>query len=134
MRTILLVDDDKLHLLSLSETLKLYYEKFNIVTAENGEEAERILQSRHVDLLITDLNMPVKNGFELLKFMVKKHSPIPVIVITASDDKSCREVRSLSTNVKYCFSKPFDYERLLELIDEHINDVAKENIGKNYEQ
>lgn len=119
MKNLLIVDDEKLALSSLSEELKISNDKFNVITAENGEEAERILRSTNVDLLITDLNMPVKNGYELIADMFKNHSDIPVIVMTASNcDSGCRMLQAL--NVRNIISKPFKFERLVEMIYESL--------------
>jgi len=124
MNTLLLVDDEKLTLSSLSEALKLYDDNFNIITAENGEQAEKILESSQVDLLITDLNMPVKNGFELLLFMLEKHHDVPVIVMTAAltDDTG---VILNKLNVKNYISKPFRFETLTEMIYSLLNNGSR---------
>lgn len=96
MKNLLIVDDEKLVLSSLSEALRISNSKFKVITAENGEEAERILNSINVDLLITDLNMPGKNGYELIADVFKNHSDIPVIVMTASNCDSDSLFLSLS--------------------------------------
>jgi DNA-binding NarL/FixJ family response regulator len=115
MKNLLIVDDEKLVLSSLSEALRISNSKFKVVTAENGEEAERILKSTNVDLLITDLNMPGKNGYELIAEVFKNHSDIPVIVMTASNcDSDCRMLQAL--NVRNIISKPFQFEKVLEII------------------
>ncbi|MBI4848705.1 MAG: response regulator [Nitrospirae bacterium] len=124
MKTLLLVDDEKLTLSSLSEALTLYDNNFNIITAENGEQAEKILESGHIDLLITDLHMPVKNGFELLIFMLEEHLDIPVIVMTASlNDETDGILKKL--NVKNYISKPFRLEALTEMIDSLLHNGAR---------
>jgi DNA-binding NtrC family response regulator len=130
MKDLLLVDDEKLILSSLSEALRLHNANFNIITAGNGEEAMRILESSHIDLLITDLNMPVKNGYELIADMFKNHSDIPVIVMTASNcDSGCKMLQAL--NVKNFINKPFKFEKLVEIIHESLDHESK-NKQKNF--
>jgi len=115
VKNLLIVDDEKLALSSLCEELKTFSDKYNTITAEDGEQASRILKSMNVDLVITDLNMPVKSGFELVADMFKNHSDIPVIVMTASgNDESHKMLRAL--NVRNIITKPFHVEKLLEMI------------------
>lgn len=114
MKNLLLVDDELLMLTSLSEALKFYDRNLNILTAKNGEQAMKILGSSKVDLLITDLYMPVKSGFELLDHMTKKRYDTPVIVMTASGEEAFRMVNS--RNVRNFIAKPFNFENLVEMI------------------
>jgi two-component system response regulator YesN len=119
VKNLLLVDDENLALSSLSEALKLFDADFNIFTAGNGDEALRILESTHIDLLITDLNMPVKSGFELLSHLSKKQYNTPVIVMTAEDVETCRKLPF--SNVKHFLIKPFEFETLVQVIYEYLD-------------
>lgn len=83
MKKILLVDDERTFLRSLSESLMNLLEDVKVLTAENGEDAIRILNSEPVNFLLTDLQMPVMNGFELLRYVKRLYPAIPVIVMTA---------------------------------------------------
>jgi CheY-like chemotaxis protein len=82
-RYVLIVDDEKPFLLSLSDGLSVYQDDFSVVTALNGKEAVKILETYHVDLVVTDLRMPKMDGFELLAYMTQNFRSIPVIVMTA---------------------------------------------------
>lgn len=79
---IMIVEDDQflLHMINV----KLEKEGYNTYTAENGEEAMKILSKVTPDLMILDLVMPKMNGFEVLEELKKnkKLSKIPVIVFT----------------------------------------------------
>ena len=66
----------------LAGELRDFNNNFSILTAENGNKALKVLESAHVDLVVTDLNMPVMNGYDLLSHMKKKYPNIPVIVIS----------------------------------------------------
>ena len=65
MKTVLVVDDDRVILTTIVRFLTHYSEDLELVTAETGEEAVEILEQRSVDLLLTDLYMPGMDGFEL---------------------------------------------------------------------
>ena len=82
MKKVLLVDDDESFIWFLANALRECEEDFVTETAWNGKEAVKILEEFSVDFVITDLNMPVMNGYELL-LHAKEHFPdIPVFVMT----------------------------------------------------
>ena len=82
MKKILLVEDDKF----LSNILKLKLEKsgFEVVDAFDGEEALKKLRAFRPDLMLLDIILPKKGGFELLSEMRKDESlsNVPVIIIS----------------------------------------------------
>ena len=57
--------------------------EFQLLSAGNGAEALAILQSRSVDVVVTDLNMPVLDGFALIAILGQKYPSLPVIVLTS---------------------------------------------------
>ena len=115
MKTVLLVDDEKLFLASLHDGLKNYSKDFAVVTAENGAKAVACLASKHVDLVITDLNMPVLDGFELLAHMSKSYPHVPVAVMTAHGTPEI-EKKIEELGVSNYIEKPVDFKALATLI------------------
>jgi len=108
---LLIVDDDKTFLLSLKDGLIAYNKEYIVHTAFNGKEAVAILDANHIDLIITDIKMPEMDGFELLMFVSKKYSNIPVIVTTAfGTEKIEQRVRHMY------LEKPLDFNVLVILI------------------
>ena len=83
MDTVLLVDDERPFLESLKDGLSSYSSNLNVVCAANGREALAILEASPVDVVLTDLKMPIMDGFELLAYMSTHYPNIPVIVMTA---------------------------------------------------
>jgi len=81
-KNILLVDDENMFLTMLAEELRYCNKNFCILTADNGDRALKVLESGHVDLVITDLKMPVMNGFDLILNMRKEYPHIPVIAMS----------------------------------------------------
>ncbi len=77
----MIVDDQELFLQSIVKYLGIS-ELFHVLTAANGEKALRILESEHVDLVVTDLRMPVMDGFELLSHMKESYPDVPAIVMS----------------------------------------------------
>lgn len=119
MKNLLLVDDNRMFLKSLSESLMQILKDVNVTTAENGQEAIRILDSMAVDFVVTDLQMPVLNGFGLLSHLKEFYPSIPVIVMTAYvNDETMKRLSSLGfLNV---MEKPIEFENLIIKIKEGI--------------
>ncbi len=83
MKTILVVDDESLFTESLAMGLPALAPSLRVLTASNGLEARYVLESQEVDLVLTDLRMPVLDGFELVAYMTRHQPHIPVVVVTA---------------------------------------------------
>ena len=79
--TILVADDIQLNRVLIKEYLK--DTPLTIVEAKDGQEAVDIVKSQHIDLILMDIKMPRKNGYEATK-EIKQYKQIPVIAITAS--------------------------------------------------
>lgn len=88
MSGILLIEDDEVVRKVLSRFLEK--EGFAVQTASNGKEAMFNLGNYTYDLVITDLNMPYANGYEVMSWIrsQEKHRDIPVIVITSMANES----------------------------------------------
>ena len=105
----LVVDDDELILLFTSK----YFGSSNlkVLTAKHGAEAVNVLKSANVDLVLTDLRMPVMDGFELLKYMGEKHPDVRTIAMTGLMNNNTNErVRELG--VRHVIEKPFKFSAL----------------------
>lgn len=117
--TLLLVEDNEAMCDFISERLR---ESFTVETAPNGEKALEILRSNHIDLIISDIMMPVMNGYELCR-AVKSDldlSHIPVIFLTAKNDLNSK-INGLKQGAEAYVEKPFSFnylkEQVLSLLD-----------------
>ena len=102
----ILVVDDQAHIRRLYEyTLKK--NGYHPYTAGDGEEALRLMDSTHIDLVILDLMMPTMDGYTFLKTMRGSGSSIPVLIITARD--SAEDIRrSFTLGTDDYMVKPVD--------------------------
>ncbi|MFW6237589.1 MAG: response regulator, partial [Desulfosudaceae bacterium] len=124
MKTVLVVDDTKLVRSVMAKKLGQYAEEFDVLTAENGQDALAQAQAVKVDLIITDIEMPVMDGFELLA-QVSNHFPeIPVFVMTANGSPEIEERLDAMGSIKY-FEKPMKIETLLAAIREVFDSGAR---------
>ena len=71
MKTILLVEDDKNQLLLYKQELSL--EGYNIITAQDGQEAVKKVKEHTPDLIVMDINMPKINGIEAIGKILSEH-------------------------------------------------------------
>lgn len=115
MRNVLIVDDEPSLLLSIESGFENQQERFTVITAGNGQEALEVLDLHKIDLVITDLSMPVMDGFTLLANMSHKHPEIPNIVMSAfGTPKMENQLKSLGTF--QFLDKPLDFDALEECI------------------
>src|SRR6266567_2159465 len=85
MKTILLVDDDSAVRRMLSRLLT--EEHYTVVTATNGQEALDLAQTAPVDLVLLDLNLPMKDGWETFERLSTRDPFLPVVIITARSNQ-----------------------------------------------
>jgi len=113
---ILFVEDETDLINIISDTLgKL---KTNFETAQNGEIAlNKFKEKNDFDLIVTDINMPVMNGLELIENVRKIDENIPVIIMSAHTEpeyiKSAEEL-----GVTNYLLKPFDFIKFINLVSE----------------
>lgn len=117
MKKILIVDDEKNFLLSLADMLKVSNSDFSVETAGNGKEACQVIDSTDIDLVVTDLNMPEMDGFELMAHISQISSNIPVIAMTAYGTPEMESRLSNMGAFQY-IEKPIDFDSLLHMINE----------------
>src|SRR3990170_5958017 len=111
---ILLVDDEEEIVEFLERILKI---KYTVFKAENGQEALKILANEAVQLVVSDVMMPVMDGFELCKTIKAsfEYSHIPVILLTAKNTIQSK-VEGLELGADAYIEKPFSKEHLLAQI------------------
>jgi len=115
MPRILIADDDG----DLCEMLKVVLEKANyeVDLAADGEQAIRAYERHPADVLITDLFMPVRDGFETVQFFRARHPALRIIAISGggySGQKTDHLSVARTAGADLSFRKPFDVARLLE--------------------
>jgi DNA-binding response OmpR family regulator len=81
MKTILLVEDNTNQLLLYKQELSL--EGYNIITAQDGQEAIKKVKEHTPDLIVMDINMPKINGIEAIGKILSEHKKVPIIINTA---------------------------------------------------
>lgn len=119
MKNILVLDDNNDLLEAVSSRLQRHIKGCTVVTAADGTQGESILRSTPIDLIITDLAMPVMNGYVLIEHVRKNYPSVPICVITASC--SLEVVKKLQQmGVVRWLQKPFRIEALARMAAEEL--------------
>jgi len=112
--TILLVEDDRNVLRTYAQLLRPA--GYLVVEADSGSDAERILRTSSVDVVITDLRMPGMDGVAVLRIAKQADPEIIVILITAYPTVETA-VEALKAAASDYLAKPFSVERLLAVVE-----------------
>src|SRR5437763_3257532 len=113
MTKILIVEDEAGLRQGLEINLRL--ENYDTAQAADGEEAIRLFHSEQPDLILLDLMLPKRSGFEVLDH-IRKYSKVPVILLTARGQETDK-VRGLRGGADDYVTKPFGVQELFARID-----------------
>jgi len=122
-QTILIIDDDR----EISTTLNnvLSAAGYQVLTANNGLEGRRQIDSQNPDLVITDMMMPKMGGFPILEHINSKEVPPKVMMITANEGSRHKAYAEHLGAVDY-LRKPFSMEVLLTAVENQIGKAGGE--------
>ncbi len=126
MAKILIVEDDENVKLLLKTRLRTRYET---ECASDGAEALRVIAARGADLVITDIMMPVVDGYSLVEKLRAAGSDIPVIMLTAKDALSDKG-KGFAAGCDDYMTKPVNFEELVWRIDALLRRYKIANEGK----
>lgn len=113
---ILVVDDDSMN---LARTRIILSEKYDVILAESGAEALKLLGSQEVDLVLLDIDMPEMNGMETFRNMKKAGIKVPVIFLTASGLEE-DVVNAINLGAVNYLKKPFRPQELIKRVSREL--------------
>ncbi|MCK5506125.1 MAG: response regulator, partial [Thermodesulfovibrionia bacterium] len=116
----ILVVDDSLSVRKFASMI-LQQNGYNVLNAPNGLEALKVLDENNVDLILTDLEMPVMHGYELLRELKRRglSEVIPAVVLTSRNNEKHKEKARL-LGAKDYIVKPFEEASLIKTIRRHL--------------
>lgn len=119
MRKVLYIDDDADMHWIVSAFINSSHRQ--VVCAENGKVGLEIAKNLYPDLIISDLNMPQMNGYDLLKELRKDPATakIPFIFLT-SDCEPEKYQKAMNLGAKRYLNKPVDFEELVKIVERFI--------------
>lgn len=110
----LVVDDDLDSLKGIVEYLQIGFN--TVFSANNIDEAKKVIQNDRVDIIFSDIRMPDGNGFMLIEWLRENGFDIPVVLISAYDDKE-ELFRAIRLGVVDYVVKPLSSDKLKTMLD-----------------
>lgn len=114
--SILVVDDDSMN---LERTRIILSEKYDVILAESGAEALKLLGIQEVDLVLLDIDMPEMDGMETFRNMKKAGIKVPVVFLTASGLEE-DVVNAINLGAVNYLKKPFRPYELIKRVSREL--------------
>lgn len=122
-KKILIVDDDKILVETLSEQLQLH-EEFTMVSAEMGADAVELSKIDYYDVIVLDVGLPDMCGREVCRLMRASGVQSPIIMLTGSDRESDK-ILDFDDGANDSIAKPFRLGALLARLRTHIRQYER---------
>ncbi len=122
MSTVLIVDDDYEWRMLIHRLLQ--NSGYDVIEAKNGKNALKLLENNNIDLVLTDILMPIMDGVELIRELSQRHPGMPVIAMTSNIEMPYLNI-AVKLGATNCLQKPFNRNHLLEMINEAL---AKQSV------
>ena len=111
---VLTVDDSRTILAMLHHTLS--NAGFEVLQAEDGQQALTLLETEKVDVVITDINMPVMDGIQFIRqIRASGKNALPILILTTETSQDKRDQGRAAGGTGWIV-KPFDPEKLIQVI------------------
>lgn len=88
---------------------------YDVIESSNGEKAIKVISKKEIDVVVTDLKMPGKDGMQLFDYIIENYPDIPIIFLTAYGTVESA-VTAMTRGAFYYFIKPPDYLQLKSII------------------
>ena len=124
MITILIVDDERLERNGIKFLLKQEQGEFEVLEACNGKDALGVLQSKRVDILLSDIKMPYMDGLELAAQARGLYPELPIVIFSGYNDFSfARE--ALRYGVSDYVLKPVDPQEFHKTLEKVLHNISR---------
>lgn len=122
---VLIVDDEETLTWSMSKSLSKDKDKFEVIVANSGEDAIKVLETqKQVKLVITDIRMPGISGLDLLSKIRKEYPDVKVIIITAYGSPDVQREANMRGSLYY-IEKPFEIKEIRKIIIDTLKEERK---------
>ena len=128
--TVLYVEDDPDARQELTELLGIFFE--NIIVAVNGAEGLKAFQDNSVDLVISDITMPVMDGLEMMHSIREEGKNYKSIFITAHSGKNIL-LDSIELSIDGYILKPIEQKQLISVLSKIINIIHSEKLKEDFD-
>jgi len=127
-KRVLIVEDEK----SIVDILRFNLEKegYAALTAYDGEAGLNLAQSENPDLILLDVMLPKRNGFDVCRMLREKGNNVPVIILTAREEEADK-VLGLEIGADDYITKPFSMRELMARVKANIRRTAMQSGGES---
>lgn len=131
MKSILIVEDD----ITYSMILKTWLTKkgFQVQSASSIARAQKMVESDAIDLILSDLRLPDRDGIDLLKWMREQGRQTPLIIMTGYADIQSA-VQAMKLGAQDYVAKPVNPDELLKKMEEALKTPLREAAAKSQEE
>jgi DNA-binding NtrC family response regulator len=122
---VLIIDDDA----SVRESIRKVLKRagYEVTTAADGEEAVTRFVPEQIDLVLLDLNLPFRSGWDVFERLTAQHPAMPLIIITGMPDQY---QTALAAGVGALMEKPIDAPALLRTMEELLAEPAEARLRR----
>lgn len=118
--TVLYVEDEEIIRKHAGRLMEQFVER--VISASNGEEALGIFNTQKIDIVITDIKMPLISGLDMAKEIRKSNRLVPIIIVTAHSDLS-KLLEAIEIGVNDFLIKPVNIEQLKQRIEKYSREL-----------
>ena len=129
--SILYAEDEEMLRENLQETLSKLFA--NVYVAKNGQEAFEIFKKQQIDVVLTDINMPIMNGMELIQSIHTYTDVYPMIVVASAHNESRLLTTLINIGVDQFLNKPVDKQYLINSLYKVCQIITDRNLLVQYE-
>ncbi|HEY5586907.1 MAG TPA: response regulator, partial [Ruminiclostridium sp.] len=116
MHKLLVVDDEPKHRRCLAEMIKVLRPEYKVLEAKNGKEALELIESESMDIIITDIRMPIMDGLSFMEFINMKARDTKVIILSGFAYFEYAQ-KALSLGAFDFVLKPVNEAKVSEILD-----------------
>lgn len=118
-KVVLIVDDEPVT--QLMVTVMLQRKNFEVITANDGQDALEHLMKEQIDLVIADVNMPIMGGLTMLQKLRSdgRYQKLPVIMFTAQGQRQIQS-DAITKGATDFLTKPFSSSKLADMVNHHL--------------
>jgi len=128
---ILFAEDEEILRDSMKTTLTKLFK--NVFVAKNGQEAFEIYKKESIDIILTDINMPIMSGIELIS-QIQKLNQKPAIIVLSAHDESRLLKTLINMEISSFLNKPVEKEALIKILYKNASIIQDKNLLKTYAQ
>jgi CheY-like chemotaxis protein len=111
-KNLLIIEDENISGKIIEVSFKDFFNK--TIVAHDGQEALEVFKKEKVDIVITDLHMPVMTGTEFMK-RIRKVSNVPIIILSGTEDKN-ELIKLINMGVSRFVEKPFNFDGMAKIL------------------